>query len=68
MPRPQRPAVTRSTGDGKRKTVQRVWILRDEQPVPIKVTVGATDGAMTEVLSGDLAAGTPVLVDVITTG
>lgn len=64
--RPRRPSTTPSAG-GKPK-VQRVWVLRDNQPVPIDVSIGATDGAMTEVLSGDLTAGTPILVDVITTG
>jgi HlyD family secretion protein len=66
MPRPQRRPATRSTGGAGPKTTQQVWILRDEQPSAIDVTVGATDGAVTEVLSGDLAEGIPVIVDVIT--
>jgi HlyD family secretion protein len=68
MPRPGRPGGTRSTGGSKPKAVHRVWILRENEPVPIDLTVGATDGAMTEILSGDLTPGTPVLVDVITSG
>jgi len=68
MPRPGRPGVTRSAAGARPRTSQRVWILQENQPVPIDVTVGATDGAMTQILSGDLTAGTPVLVDVITGG
>jgi len=45
---------------------QRVWALEDGQPVAIPVTVGATDGQMTEVLSGDIEPGQPLLVDIAT--
>jgi HlyD family secretion protein len=68
MPRPGRPGVTRPATAGGPKAPQRVWILREKQPVPIEIAVGATDGAMTQVLSGDLMAGTAVLVDVLTGG
>jgi HlyD family secretion protein len=67
MPRPRRPSPTQSTA-GKPRAMQRVWILRDNQPVPIDLSVGATDGAMTEILSGDLAAGARILVDVVIAG
>jgi HlyD family secretion protein len=66
LPRPRRP-VTRSTAGGKMTRVQRVWILQEKEPVPIDLTVGASDGSVTEVVSGNLTTGTPVLVDVITT-
>jgi HlyD family secretion protein len=66
MPRPGRPGVTSAAGAGTPKTAQRVWILQEHQPVPIEITVGATDGAMTHVLSGDVSAGTTVLVDIVT--
>jgi HlyD family secretion protein len=68
MPRPGRSGGTRSIGGSKSKAVHRVWLLHENEPVPIDLTVGATDGAMTEVLSGDLTPGTPVLVDVIASG
>ncbi len=45
----------------------RVWILRDGRPVAVPVAKGATDGIMTEVRSGDLEPGTPVLVDTTNT-
>lgn len=43
---------------------QHVWTLEDGQPVAVPVTVGATDGQMTEVLSGDIEPGQPLLVDI----
>ena len=36
---------------GSSKTV---WILQDNQPVPVAITTGLTDGNMTQVTSGDL--------------
>jgi HlyD family secretion protein len=60
--------VTRQATAGRPAAAQRVWILQENQPVPIEITVGATDGAMTHVLSGDVTAGSAVLVDVITGG
>jgi HlyD family secretion protein len=68
MPRPGRPGATRQATAARPATAQRVWILEENQPVPIAITVGATDGAMTQVLSGDVTAGTAVLVDVVTGG
>ena len=41
----------------------RVWVLREGQPVAIPVATGATDGNLTEILSGDLEPGTEVLVE-----
>lgn len=42
-----------------------VWALRDGQPVRVPVTIGATDGRRTEIRSGKVAAGQPVIVDQI---
>jgi HlyD family secretion protein len=56
---PRRPgAETRVAGE----SAARVWILKDGAPVPVPVRPGATDGRNTEV-EGDLAPGTPVIVD-----
>jgi len=62
FPRPRRrttPKAKPSSLSGK----QRVWVLENGMPKAIPVTVGATNGQLTEVVSGDLKAGTPVLVD-----
>jgi HlyD family secretion protein len=61
MPRPPRPpqAAPGSTTRGK---AQRVWVVRDGKATAVDITVGMTDGRMTEVTGGDLEAGTPVIV------
>ncbi|MEB4591582.1 efflux RND transporter periplasmic adaptor subunit [Candidatus Thiothrix sp. Deng01] len=41
---------------------QRVWILQDGHPRPVKVQTGITDGKMTEVVSGDLQPDMPVII------
>ncbi len=57
-PRPpsQKPKAT--SGDTK-----QVWILRDGQPVPIPVLVGASNGRQTEITGGELKTGAAVIVD-----
>ncbi|NIP72157.1 MAG: efflux RND transporter periplasmic adaptor subunit [Gammaproteobacteria bacterium] len=68
---PRRP---RDTSRDKRKDLaggaarQRVWTLRDGEPVAIPVRVGATDGQVTEVLSGDVQAGQSLQADVLSAG
>jgi HlyD family secretion protein len=51
----------------QRATVGRqrqLWVLRDGQPTAVPVTIGATDGTRTQIVSGDIATGVPVIVDV----
>ncbi len=43
---------------------RRIWILKDGRPKPVIVTVGATDGIMTQVLSKNIKPGTQVIVDI----
>jgi len=50
------------------KRQQTVWVLRDGRPVAVPVTVGATDGTMTEIVSGEIQAGMPVIVDTVEMG
>jgi HlyD family secretion protein len=58
----------------RRKDVQipsgqkRIWTLREGVPVAILVTVGATDGQMTQVVAGDVSPGLPLLVDMVRIG
>jgi HlyD family secretion protein len=42
---------------------RRVWVLRDNVPAPVTVTVGESDGRYTEILGGDLQPGTAVITD-----
>jgi HlyD family secretion protein len=46
----------------------RVWVQRGAAPEAISVKIGASDGRVTEILSGDLTEGTEVLVDVAEPG
>ena len=63
FPRPPRQERPSENGVGKGK--QRVWILKENQPVAVPITTGSTSGSWTEVTSGNLAAGTPLIVDIL---
>jgi HlyD family secretion protein len=64
MPRPprqqQRPASAPPKGQA-----QRVWVLRDGQPAPLSVTVGASDGRLTELTGGELREGAAVITEML---
>jgi HlyD family secretion protein len=40
---------------------QRIWVLQDGAPRPIRVVTGITDGKYTEIVSGDLTEGMEVI-------
>jgi HlyD family secretion protein len=46
----------------------RVWVVRDGRPSPISVTVGATDGKLTEIRSGQVTSGMPLIVEALKEG
>jgi HlyD family secretion protein len=50
------------SGDAKRP---RVWTVRSGELVAIPVTVGSTDGIMTEIVGGDVEPGMMLVVDTI---
>jgi len=66
------PPQSFSTGGSREQPTsgksQRVWVLREGIPVPISLTVGVTDGKMTEVFSGDVRPGLPLIVDFVRSG
>lgn len=64
MPRPPRATPKLHSTPSPDKMAQRVWVLRDATPEVIPIQIGTTDGKFTQVLSGDLEAGTAVIVDV----
>ncbi|MGF1623309.1 MAG: efflux RND transporter periplasmic adaptor subunit [Alphaproteobacteria bacterium] len=48
---------------------QRVaWTLESTTPAPVLITIGITDGQWTEVTAGPIAAGTPLVIDVVRPG
>ena len=44
---------------GRRRAARQIWLLRDGQPVAMSVTIGSSDGRMTEVTGEGLAPGLP---------
>lgn len=63
MPRgPPRSTASRPAARGPNRTV---WVLRNGAPAAVAVTVGLTDGKLTEVKSGDLKPGDRVIVDAV---
>jgi len=55
-------------GAGGIRKQQRVWRLQDGKPAPISITIGATDGVMTEITGGDVTPGMALVVDAVGTG
>ena len=49
---------------GSRNSEPHVWVLRDGEPVEVKVVPGITDGRKTEITSSELTAETPVIVSI----
>lgn len=54
-----------ASGNGRLK---RVFVEKDGGLVPILVEVGVSDGTVTQILSGELTEGQPVVVDIATAG
>jgi len=61
MPRPPRqaPKVQAKVNNG----APRVWVLQDGRPVAVDVKTGATNGRLTEITAGDLAAEMQVITE-----
>ena len=49
----------------QRTNTAAVWKIEGEEIIQVPVKVGATDGTMTQVLEGNLAAGTYVATDIV---
>lgn len=62
LPRPPR-TTTQSKAGAQRGGPQKVWVLREGQPVPVEVQTGATDGRMTQITGGELEAGMEVITE-----
>ncbi len=57
--------TTTAAAVAPRPTVRPVWVLRNEKPVEVKVTLGISDGTMTEILSDNLQDGDELVTDSI---
>jgi len=60
FPRPSHRSNQPAVAEGKDRTV---WSLQDRKPTAILITVGASDGRNTEVLSGDLKPDMGLITD-----
>ena len=58
--KPERDAAEPAADAPERR---RVWVLKDNRPRPVMLTLGLSDGSRTEVLSGELTEGDLVIVD-----
>jgi len=54
--------------DGNGEITGRVWVLQNGTPAPRDLKIGRTDGTRTEILSGELKGGDPVITDINTGG
>jgi len=62
MPRP--PATARKTAKADTAAgSKQLWVLRDGQPVAVRVTTGISDGRVTEVSGDDIREGMNVITD-----
>lgn len=65
MPRPPGSGQPQREDGGKGQQ-KRVWILSKGQLTSVSITVGAQNGGVTEVTSGNLQPGTEVVIDTVT--
>jgi HlyD family secretion protein len=64
MPRPpdrDKPKVAGAVASTEKE--QTLWVLRDGKPAALRVSVGASNGRMTEVTSGNLEPGMKVITE-----
>jgi len=55
--RPEKKQMVTQPAPGR----QNIWVLRNDQPTPIEVTTGITDGLKTEIVDGPLEPGMAVI-------
>jgi len=65
LPRPPTQDTTRLEEGNPNAPVQRVWVLRDGQPVPVTFIRGESDGLQTEVAEGELNEGAEVIIEAV---
>jgi len=61
---PKRPEIEKSTVSLKDKK-RLIWILKNGKVVPIPISIGASDGIMTQVISDNIQPGTKVIIDIV---
>ncbi len=66
LPRPPRSGSQQRDDATENKKQKQVYVLENSQPSPVSITVGSTNGSVTEVVAGDIQPGMAVVVDVVT--
>jgi HlyD family secretion protein len=65
LPHPPRMDMQRPE-ESANKTQKQVWTIDNGILTPVNITVGSSDGIMTEVVEGDIKPGTELVVDTLT--
>jgi HlyD family secretion protein len=65
LPRPPKADSKQGQGDAGSKKETRVWTLTERKLLAVPITIGETDGRMTEVVKGDIKEGTAIVVDTV---
>jgi HlyD family secretion protein len=63
LPRPPGSASRAANASNGKKGDQKVWVIRDGQPVALAVTAGASDGRLTEISGDSLQPGLAVITE-----
>jgi HlyD family secretion protein len=66
MPMP--PGFGRSSRREDTGTEREVWVLREDRPVSVAVTTGASDGRRTEIVAGAIEPGDQVVIEAVQRG
>ncbi len=65
LPRPPHRTPSKPARPASGTGTQQVWVLRDAQLVSLSVTIGVTDGRLTEVTGGELEEGMSVITEAL---
>ncbi len=66
LPHPPKPGGMPRDESGGNKQQKRIWVLKNGQITPVSITIGASNGGVTEITSGNLLPGTEVVTDIVT--
>ena len=68
LPGPRRSDRKKGMGDFSGSVENKeftIWILRNNQPQPVKIKTGMTDGLRSEIAEGDIREGDEIIVDAV---
>jgi HlyD family secretion protein len=68
LPRPPVSESKKRENTTDKKNQKQVWALKERQPVAVSITTGVENGVVTEVLSGDITEGMPLIIERVSEG